>query len=361
MLYKFLVEVGSASETFSAFNVFRYITFRTFISFFTAFLFCYLLGPYFISTLKKRHFGQAIRDDGPKSHLKKSGTPTMGGSLILFAILMPTLLWVDLSNVFVWATLAVTIGFGMIGYWDDWLKVTKKNSRGVKGKVRLAGEFLISGLVLFFLVQQGHLPTAITFPFFKHLSWELGWFYIVFASLVVVGCANAVNLTDGLDGLAIFPVIICAATLGVFSYVAGHARIAEYLAIPYIPGTGELLPLAGAVVAAGMGFLWYNTYPAQVFMGDVGSLSLGGFLGITAVITQNELLLVVLGGVFVVEALSVITQVISFKLTGRRVFKMAPIHHHYELKGLDETKIIVRFWIVSILLAVLSLATLKLR
>lgn len=349
------------SHHISGFNVFHYITFRTFLSFFTAFLVCWLTGPYFIRTLVKRHFGQAIRDDGPQSHKKKQGTPTMGGGLILLGVLIPTLLWVDITNALVWAVLAVMFGFGLIGYWDDWLKVSKKNTKGVKGKVRLLAEFSIAALVIGYLVWNNHIPTTIAFPFFKQFAWEIGWFYVAFAALVVVGCANAVNLTDGLDGLAIVPVMITATTLMVFAYVAGNIRLAEYLTVPYIPGAGELCPLAGAVIAAGMGFLWFNSYPAQVFMGDVGSLSLGGFLGITAVISQNELLLVVLGGVFVVEALSVITQVISFKLTGRRVFKMAPIHHHFELKGLDETKIIVRFWIISILLAVLSLATLKLR
>ncbi|MBX3021149.1 MAG: phospho-N-acetylmuramoyl-pentapeptide-transferase [Bdellovibrionales bacterium] len=355
MLYRFLY------ETSHNFHVFRYITFRVFLAFFTAFGVCYLIGPYFIRTLRKRHFGQSIRDDGPQTHKKKQGTPTMGGGLILLGVLVPTLLWVDLTNSLVWGTLIVTFGFGLIGYWDDWLKVSKRNSKGVSGKVRLLAEFLIAGGVLAFLVHEGTVNTVLTFPFFKEVALELDWWYVPFAALVIVGCANAVNLTDGLDGLAIVPVMISATTLGLFAYVAGNLRIAEYLAIPYIAGTGELSVLAGAVVAAGMGFLWFNTYPAQVFMGDVGSLSLGGFLGITAVISQNELLLVVLGGVFVVEALSVITQVISFKLTGRRVFKMAPIHHHFELKGLDETKIIVRFWIISILLAVLSLATLKLR
>lgn len=358
MLYKWLYE---SSETVSALNVFRYITFRTFISFFTAFIVCWLAGPYFISHLKKKHFGQSIRDDGPQTHKKKQGTPTMGGGLILLGLAIPTLLWVDLLNPFVWAVLAVTFGFGMIGYWDDWLKVSKKNTKGVKGKVRLTGEFLIAGAVIAYLVYAGNLQTLLTFPFFKEASVDLGWGYVAFSALVVVGCANAVNLTDGLDGLAIVPVIINAGTLALFAYMAGNAKIAEYLGIPYIAGSGELCVLAGAVMAAGLGFLWFNTYPAQVFMGDVGSLSLGGFIGIVAVISQNELLLVVLGGVFVVEALSVITQVISYKLTGRRVFKMAPIHHHFELKGLDETKIIVRFWIISILLAVLSLATLKLR
>ncbi len=358
MFYQFLYE---NSHHMGVLNVFRYITFRTFLSFFTAFVVCWLTGPYFIKHLVKRHFGQSIRDDGPQTHKKKQGTPTMGGGLILFGVLIPTFLWVDITNALVWAVLLVMFGFGLIGYWDDWLKVSKKNTKGVKGGVRLLAEFLISAAVIGYLVYFHHIPTSVAAPFFKQFNLELGWFYVVFASLVVVGCANAVNLTDGLDGLAIVPVIICAATLMLFSYVAGNIRAAEYLAMPYIPGAGELCPLAGAVMAAGIGFLWYNTYPAQVFMGDVGSLSLGGFLGIVAVISQNELLLVVLGGVFVVEALSVITQVISFKLTGRRVFKMAPIHHHFELKGLDETKIIVRFWIISILLAALSLATLKLR
>jgi phospho-N-acetylmuramoyl-pentapeptide-transferase len=358
MFYQFLYE---NAESFGALNVFRYITFRTFISFFTAFLVCWLVGPYFINHLRKKHFGQSIRDDGPQTHKKKQGTPTMGGGLILLSVLVPTLLWVDIQSALVWGVLIVMFGFGLVGYWDDWLKVSKRNTKGVPGKVRLLCEFAISALVIGYLVYERHIPTMVTAPFFKEFSWDIGWWYVMFASLVVVGCANAVNLTDGLDGLAIVPVMISAGTLMLFSYVAGHAKIAEYLTIPFIHGAGELCPLAAAVIAAGMGFLWFNTFPAQVFMGDVGSLSLGGFLGIVAVITQNELLLVVLGGVFVVEALSVISQVISFKLTGRRIFKMAPIHHHYELKGLDETKIIVRFWIISILLAVLSLATLKLR
>jgi phospho-N-acetylmuramoyl-pentapeptide-transferase len=358
LLYQLLYE---NSHLFGGFNVFRYITFRTFLSFFTAFIVCWALGPYFIQHLRKRHFGQSIRDDGPQTHLKKQGTPTMGGGLILLSVMVPTLLWVDIQSALVWGVLLVMFGFGLIGYWDDSLKVSKKNPKGVKGKVRLAGEFGIAAAVIAYLVYFKHIPTTVTVPFFKDFQWDIGWWYVAFASLVVVGCANAVNLTDGLDGLAIVPVIICATTLLLFAYVASHAKISEYLDIPHIQGAGELCPLAGAVIAAGMGFLWYNTYPAQVFMGDVGSLSLGGFLGIVAVITQNELLLVVLGGVFVVEALSVISQVISFKLTGRRIFKMAPIHHHYELLGLDETKIIVRFWIISILLAALSVATLKLR
>ncbi|GIL18489.1 MAG: phospho-N-acetylmuramoyl-pentapeptide-transferase [Oligoflexia bacterium] len=358
MLYQLLY---SLADQISGFNVFRYITVRTFISFFTAFLLCWLWGPHFIRRLTEKQIGQAIRDDGPQSHKKKAGTPTMGGGLILLSTLIPVLLWVDMLNPLVWAVLVVTWGFGAIGYVDDWLKVSKKNHKGLSGKIRLFGEFLISGIVVFVLIKWFNFSTVLHFPFFKNLAVDLGYFYVVFASLVVVGTANAVNLTDGLDGLAIVPVMISATTLGLFAYVSGHFAISSYLQIPHVVGAGELAPVAATIVAAGMGFLWFNTYPAQVFMGDVGSLSLGGFLGIMAVLTHNEILMVVLGGVFVVEALSVITQVISFKMTGKRIFRMAPIHHHFELKGLTETKIIVRFWIISILLALLSLATLKLR
>lgn len=358
MLYQLLY---SLSDHISAFNVFRYITVRTFISFFTSFLLCWMWGPYFIRRLVDRQIGQSIRDDGPQSHKKKAGTPTMGGGLILMSTLVPVLLWVDMVNPLVWAVLIVTWGFGAIGYLDDWLKVSKKNSKGLRGRSRLMGEFLISGVVVFALVQWFNLSTVLHFPFFKAASVDLGYLYVVFASLVIVGTANAVNLTDGLDGLAIVPVIISATTLGLFAYVTGHYAIASYLQIPHVLGAGELTPVAATIVAAGLGFLWFNAYPAQVFMGDVGSLSLGGFLGTMAVLTNNELLMIILGGVFVVEALSVIGQVASFKLTGKRIFKMAPIHHHFELNGLTENKIIVRFWIVSILLAVLSLATLKLR
>jgi phospho-N-acetylmuramoyl-pentapeptide-transferase len=358
MLYQWLF---SFSDENPIFNVFRYITFRTFISFFTAFFVCFFFGPYFIKIIKKKQFGQQIRDDGPQSHLKKAGTPTMGGAIILVAVLVPALLWIDIFSPLTLAVLGVTLGFGSIGYVDDWLKVSKKNTKGVPGRVRLLLEFAISIATVGLLVYFGAIQTQLHLPFFKHIFFDLGLFYPLFAGVVIVGCANAVNLTDGLDGLAIVPVIISAATLGIFAYITGHREIAQYLTIPYLAGAGELAPLAACVVAAGLGFLWFNAYPAQVFMGDIGSLSLGGFLGIMAVLTNNELLLIVLGGVFVVEALSVITQVAWFKRTGRRVFKMAPLHHHFELKGLDETKIIVRFWIISILLAVLCLATLKLR
>lgn len=358
MLYRWLTEIDGLS---SILNVFRYITFRSFISFFTAFLVCWIWGPFFIRRMVRKQVGQSIRDDGPQTHKKKQGTPTMGGTLMLVSFLVPAFLWVDWYSPLVWAVVTVTTTFGMIGFWDDYLKVSKKNTKGLPGKLRLALEFGISMLVVGILVWRKEIPTELYLPFFKSISFDLGLFYILFAALVIVGCANAVNLTDGLDGLAVVPVMICAGTFAIFAYVAGHAKIAAYLAIPFVPGAGELTPLAAAVVASGLGFLWYNSYPAQVFMGDVGSLCLGGFLGIMAVLTQNELLLLILGGVFVVEALSVITQVASFKLTGKRIFRMAPIHHHFELKGLDETKIIVRFWIISILLAVLSLATLKLR
>jgi phospho-N-acetylmuramoyl-pentapeptide-transferase len=358
MLYQWLY---SLADQFSPLNIFRYITVRTFISFFTSFFMAWMWGPYFINRLKEKHFGQSIRDDGPQSHMKKAGTPTMGGGLILLSTLIPCLLWVDLKSPLVWAVVVVTTGFGLIGYMDDYLKVSKKNTKGLSGKKRLLGEFIIAAITVFVLVHYYQLSTVVTIPFAKNWNFDLGYGYVAFAALVIAGTANAVNLTDGLDGLAIVPVIISAATLGLFAYVAGHYSIATYLQIPHVAGAGELTPVAAAMIAAGMGFLWFNTYPAQVFMGDVGSLSIGGFLGIMAVITRNELLMVLLGGVFVVEALSVITQVISFKLTGKRIFRMAPIHHHYELQGLTETKIIVRFWIISILLAVLSLATLKLR
>ncbi len=358
MLYQWL---HSLSEQYSVFNVFRYITVRTFISFFTGFFLCLIWGPQFIEKLKQKHFGQSIRDDGPQSHKKKAGTPTMGGWLILLSTIIPMILWIDLMNPLVVATIIITWGFGVIGYIDDYLKVSKKNTKGLSGKVRLLGEFLISGIALLILIEYFNLNTTLTIPFVKSVMIDLGYFYILFGSLVIVGTANAVNFTDGLDGLAIVPVIISATTLGIFAYVTGHASIANYLQIPHVVGAGELTPLAAAMIAGGLGFLWFNTYPAQVFMGDVGSLSLGGFLGTMAVLTKNELLMVLLGGVFVVEALSVITQVASFKLTGKRIFKMAPIHHHFELGGLTETKIIVRFWIISILLGALSLATLKLR
>lgn len=358
MLYQILY---SWVEQIPALNVFRYITFRTFASFLSAFLIAWLMGPKFIRSLVNRQLGQTVRDDGPESHKKKQGTPTMGGGLILLAVFATAFLWFDLLSPLVWATLLISFLFGLIGYADDYLKVSKKNSKGLSGKLRLVLEFFISGTIVAWLVYYHGLNTELHFPFFKALKLDLLWLYPAFASLVIVGCANAVNLTDGLDGLATAPVVISAGTLAIFAYVAGHSQISTYLQIPFVPGTGELAPLGAAFAAAGLGFLWYNSHPAQVFMGDVGSLSLGGFLGTMAVLTKNEILMVLLGGVFVVEALSVIIQVMSFKSTGKRVFKMAPIHHHFELKGLNETKVVIRFWIVSIILAILSLSTLKLR
>jgi phospho-N-acetylmuramoyl-pentapeptide-transferase len=358
MLYQWLTQF---SHDISAFNVFRYLTVRIFIGFFTAFFICWMFGPRFIRRLVRKQVSQTVRDDGPKTHLKKTGTPTMGGQLMLMALLVSAFAWVDVYSPIVQAVLFVTFSFGAIGYFDDWLKISKKNTKGLPGRIRLALEFAISIGTVALLVHKGVITPHLHVPFIKSFYLNMGWFYPVFAGFVIVGCANAVNLTDGLDGLAIVPVIVASATLMIFAYVTGHSEIAQYLNIPFVSGSGELAPLAACVIASGLGFLWYNTYPAQVFMGDVGSLSLGGFLGVLAVLTNNELVMVMLGGVFVVEALSVITQVISFKLTGKRVFRMAPIHHHFELKGLDETKIIVRFWIISILLAVLSLSTLKLR
>lgn len=358
MLYKLLY---SLAEDFSAFNVFRYITFRTFIAFLTGFALCIFWGPSFIKKLIQKQMNQSIRDDGPESHKKKVGTPTMGGILILSCIFIPSLLWVDLLNPMVQAILMITGGFALIGYADDQMKVKKKNSKGVSGKTRLALEFLISGIVIAWLVHSHNFSTEVYIPFFKDVVIDLGWAYVAFGALVIAGCANAVNLTDGLDGLAIVPVIVASGTFALFAYVAGHYNIAQYLQIPHVIGVGELTPIAATVIAAGLGFLWFNTYPAQVFMGDIGSLGLGGFIGTIAVLTKNELLLVLVGGVFVAEALSVIGQVASFKLTGKRIFKMAPLHHHFELKGIAEPKVIVRFWIVAIILAVLSLSTLKLR
>ena len=356
MVYKWLFNLSS---TFSSFNVFQYITVRSFLAFFTAFFVCWFLGRLFIS--KMDGFGEEINKDGPQSHHKKKGIPSMGGSFILLGLLVVCILWVDLYSPLIWGVLVLTFGFAFIGFWDDWLKIKRKRQKGVRPRYRLLLELVFSAFILFLLVQQNHLSTMVYVPVFKNLSWDMGWLYILFGAFVITGCANAVNLTDGLDGLAIFPVLVCSATLGAFAYVTGHSELASYLQIPFVSGVGELTPLLAAVVASGLGFLWYNSYPAQIFMGDVGSLGLGGLLGTVAVLTKNELLLLVLGGLFVVEALSVIFQVASYKLMGKRVFKMAPLHHHFELKGIEESKIIVRFWIISILLAVLCLATLKIR
>ena len=358
MVYKWLFDL---SDFISVFNVFRYITFRSFLAFFTAFFICWLFAPYFIKKLNKKDIKEEINTDGPDSHQKKSGTPTMGGGLVLLALLLSSILWVDLSEPLVWAVLVMLLGFGFIGFWDDFIKSRWKSFKGISPRYRLLYEFILSGIILSVLIYTDQVEPVLYIPFFKNLAFDLSWFYVLFGSFVITGCANAVNLTDGLDGLAIVPVMVCAGALAVFAYVAGHFSLASYLGIPFIAGAGELTPLAIAVVAGGLGFLWYNSYPAQIFMGDTGSLSLGAFLGTLAVFTKNEILLVVLGGVFVVETVSVILQVISFKVTGKRILAMAPLHHHFELKGMEESKIIVRFWIVACLLAVVSLATLKLR
>jgi len=346
---------------YSVLYVFRYITFRTIYATITALLISFILGPWLIDTLQRMQIGQAIRKVGPESHFVKEGTPTMGGSLILLAIMGPTLLWADLTNLYIWVCLLVTAGYGAIGFVDDYLKVVKKNSDGISARQKMFWQLLIALVASVLLYNSAGFDTRLSLPFFKNLQPDLGIFYIPFAMLVMVGASNAVNLTDGLDGLAIGPMIIAAATFLLLAYVAGNAKLSAYLQISGVQGAGELAILCGAMVGAGLGFLWFNSYPAQVFMGDVGSLSLGGALGVIAVITKNEFVLVLVGGIFVAEALSVIVQVTSFRLWGKRVFRMAPVHHHFELKGWPEPKIIVRFWIISIILALIGLSTLKLR
>lgn len=357
--------LGQYGDVFQGFNLFRYITFRTGGATVTALAFVFLFGPLIISLLKLKQGkeGQPIRVDGPQSHFTKKGTPTMGGLMILSGIIVSTLLWANLQNRFVWIVLLVAVGFGAIGFYDDYLKVTKKNAKGFSGKSRLAFEFVIAGLacLLISMIGQPGFATSLAFPFFKDLLVDLGWFFIVFGAFVIVGAGNAVNLTDGLDGLAIVPVMIAAGSFAVIAYLAGNAVFADYLQVHNTPGTGELAVLCGALIGAGLGFLWYNAPPAQIFMGDTGSLALGGMLGAIAVCTKHELVLVIIGGLFVLEALSVIVQVVSYKLTGKRVFKMAPIHHHFEQLGWSEPQVVMRFWIIAVMLALLGLSTLKLR
>jgi phospho-N-acetylmuramoyl-pentapeptide-transferase len=345
---------------YAFFNVFKYITFRTFGAAITSVLLAMLVGPAFIRFLSKKQMKQAIRTDGPQSHLSKKGTPTMGGGLILFAITIPTLLWSDLTNRFVWIALLTTILCGLIGYIDDYKKVIQKDPRGLSGRHKLIGQTIVA-LIASYLLYQSGVSLELKFPFFKNFSIYLGPFYILFSMLVIVGTSNAVNLTDGLDGLAVGPTITTSVTFLILCYCAGHVGISEYLQIPHVPGAGELSVFLATVAASCLGFLWFNTYPAQVFMGDVGALALGAALAVVAIVSKNEILLVFCGGIFVIEAVSVMLQVASFKLTGKRIFKMAPIHHHFELKGWAEPKVIVRFWIISILLALFTLSTLKLR
>ena len=351
------------SQYFHIFHVVQYLTLRAILGALTALIVALLVGPTMIRRLSRYKVGQVVRDDGPQSHLSKSGTPTMGGALVLVAIALSTLLWGDLSNRYVWLVLVVTLGFGAIGWWDDYLKLVLKDSRGLSARRKYFFQSVLGLGAAIYLYYTATLPveTQLVFPFFKHLLWSLGPFFIVLAYLVIVGTSNAVNLTDGLDGLAILPAVMVAAALGVFAYATGNWQFANYLAIPYVSGAGEIAVFCAAMVGAGLGFLWFNAYPAQVFMGDVGALSLGAALGIIAVIVRQELILLLMGGIFVLETVSVILQVASFKLTGKRIFRMAPIHHHFELKGWPEPRVIVRFWIITFILVLCGLATLKLR
>jgi phospho-N-acetylmuramoyl-pentapeptide-transferase len=346
---------------YSFFNVFRYITFRTIYASITALLLCFILGPWLIRELGSHQIGQTIRRDGPERHLAKEGTPTMGGLLIVIAIVIPTLLWANLSNPYIWIAVFVTVGYGAIGFLDDYKKVIRKDPKGLSAKAKFTSQILLAGMAATLIYMDIGIQDKVSIPFFKKLNPRLGILYIPFIILVIVGASNAVNLTDGLDGLAVGPSIIAAGTYMLFAYLTGHVKIANYLQIPYVPGAGELTIFCGAMAGAGIGFLWFNTYPAQVFMGDTGSLSLGAALGVVAVMVKQEIVLVLVGGVFVMEALSVIFQVFSYKTTRKRIFRMAPVHHHFELKGWAEPKIIVRFWIISIILALLAISTLKIR
>jgi phospho-N-acetylmuramoyl-pentapeptide-transferase len=361
MLY-WLIEL---SDRLSVLNVFRYLTFRAVGAVVTALIFVFLFGPTIINLLRiKQGKGQPIRADGPESHLvTKKGTPTMGGLMILSGLLVSTILWANLSNAYVWVVLAVTLCFGLVGFYDDYLKVTKQTHEGFAGRTRLGAEALIAATACYALAHLGRVPfaTSLTFPFFKELVVDLGWFFIAFGAFIIVGAGNAVNLTDGLDGLAIVPVMVAAGSFGMIAYLVGNAVFADYLQIHFVPGTGELAVLCGAVIGAGVGFLWFNAPPASIFMGDTGSLALGGMLGAVAVATKHEIVLAIIGGLFVLEAVSVIVQVVSFRLTGRRVFRMAPIHHHFEKLGWTEPQIVIRFWIIAFVLALAGLSTLKLR
>ena len=358
------------ADDFQLFNLFRYITFRTGAALFTSAIIVFLFGPAIIASLRVRQGkGQPIRADGPQTHFKKAGTPTMGGIMILAGIVGSSLLWADLSNVYVVATLLVTLGFGAIGFYDDYLKVTKQTDKGFSGRARLGIEFVIAGIATYFMMQASlsadsagsTFGSSVAFPFFKDLLLNLGIFFVLFGGFVIVAAGNAVNLTDGLDGLATVPVMISAASFGVIAYLAGNAVFANYLQIHFVPGTGELAVILGAVIGAGLGFLWFNAPPAAIFMGDTGSLALGGLIGSVAVATKHEIVMAIIGGLFVMETMSVIIQVASFKLTGKRVFLMAPIHHHFEKLGWTESQVVIRFWIIAVILAMVGLSTLKLR
>jgi phospho-N-acetylmuramoyl-pentapeptide-transferase len=348
---------------FDVFRVFHYLTFRAILGVLTALLISFIVGPVMIRHLSRYKVGQSIRLDGPQSHFSKAGTPTMGGALILVSIAISTLLWADLGNRYVWVTLLVTLAFGIIGFIDDYKKLVLRNSKGLAARHKYLWQSIFGLAAALFLYNAASLPaeTKLIVPFFKQIMPSLGWGYVLLTYLVIVGSSNAVNLTDGLDGLAIMPTILVGGALGIFAFASGNTIFADYLGIPFLPKAGELVVFCGALVGAGLGFLWFNAYPAQVFMGDVGALALGAALGVLAVLVRQEIVLMVMGGVFVMETVSVVLQVLSFKLTGKRIFRMAPIHHHFELKGWPEPRVIVRFWIVTVILVLFGLATLKLR
>jgi phospho-N-acetylmuramoyl-pentapeptide-transferase len=351
------------TEWASFFRLFQYLTLRAILAALTALMISLLIGPRMIAAFSKYQIGQRVRDDGPKSHLPKAGTPTMGGALILVAMALSTLLWADLTNRFIWITLFVTLAFGLIGFWDDYLKLVVGNSKGLIARYKYFWQSVAAlgcALALYYTAKTP-AETALFVPFFKTVAIPLGFGYVVLTYFVLVGTSNGVNLTDGLDGLAIMPAVLVGGALGVFAYATGNTVFSNYLGIPFIEGTGEVLVFCATLVGAGLGFLWFNTYPAQVFMGDIGALALGAALGIVAVIVRQEIVLFIMGGIFVLETISVMLQVASFKLTGKRIFKMAPIHHHFELKGWAEPKVIVRFWIISVILVLIGLATLKVR
>jgi len=347
----------------SGFNVFQYITLRTILGTLTSLFVAFLIGPRLIRQLSTQQIEQSIRDDGPQTHLEKTGTPTMGGLLILVSIMAGTLCWSNLSNRFVWVVVLVTLAFGLIGWVDDYRKVVQRNPRGLPARYKYFWQSVVGFVAALFLYLSATVPaeTQLIVPFVKAIVIDMGWVYVLFSYFVIVGTSNAVNLTDGLDGLAILPTVMVAGALAIFSYATGHLYFSDYLGIPYVPGAGEVAVFCGAMMGSGLGFLWFNTYPAQVFMGDIGALALGAALGVVAVVVRQELVLVIMGGLFVIETVSVILQVGSFKLTGRRIFHMAPLHHHYELKGWPEPRVIVRFWIITFILVLVGLASLKIR